>query len=259
MTYKLKIQNFGNFTDGLLNIQETTLLIGGSPSDQNCLTKLILLFLLAEKNILLNKKIESKDFFIQDFFTQIHNDTIFKDSELDNCFIKKTKISFCGLNYLFEVEGKRIWIKRHTSHIYGQHGIIAIKQPELNFPLFDQKNIIFALLAKQNLTVDNILLVATNSPFILGYFNLAIKAYEIGLHAPENIIKKIKKIVPREAWLSGKNVAVNELHNNGKIKNLQKYDNIFISDKNILNKTLNNLNDWYEQLLTIQYSENALS
>lgn len=113
---------------------------------------------------------------------------------------------------------------------------------------------LFKLLEYTNLIPENRLLLTTHSPYIPAYLNTAVKAYELSLGADGKIKNKLEKIIPEESWISGKDVAVYELPGNGEITYLKKHNDLFISDKNILNQMLENTNNIYADLLDIEYA-----
>lgn len=139
----------------------------------------------------------------------------------------------------------------YTSFFYN-----IVEEPELSLFPTAQKNVLFKLLEYTNVIPENRLLLTTHSPYIPAYLNTAIKAYEIGYSAEDKVKNKIKKIIPKGAWISGNDVAVYELSGNGRITYLKKHNELFISDKNILNQMLENTNDLYADLLDIEYGRN---
>ena len=139
----------------------------------------------------------------------------------------------------------------YTSFFYN-----VVEEPELSLFPSAQKNVLFKLLEYTNIIPENRLLLTTHSPYIPAYLNTAIKAYELSSGAEGKTKNKLKKIIPEEFWVSGKDVAVYELSGNGKITHLKKHNDLFISDKNILNQMLENTNNLYTDLLDIEYAGN---
>lgn len=137
----------------------------------------------------------------------------------------------------------------YTSFFYN-----IVEEPELSLFPSAQKNVLFKLLEYTNLIPENRLLLTTHSPYIPAYLNTAVKAYELSLGADGKIKNKLEKIIPEESWISGKDVAVYELPGNGEITYLKKHNDLFISDKNILNQMLENTNNIYADLLDIEYA-----
>lgn len=137
----------------------------------------------------------------------------------------------------------------YTSFFYN-----VVEEPELSLFPSAQKNVLFKLLEYTNLIPENRLLLTTHSPYIPAYLNTAVKAYELSLGADGKIKNKLEKIIPEESWISGKDVAVYELSGNGEITYLKKHNDLFISDKNILNQMLENTNNIYADLLDIEYA-----
>ena len=137
----------------------------------------------------------------------------------------------------------------YTSFFYN-----IVEEPELSLFPSAQKNVLFKLLEYTNVISENRLLLTTHSPYIPAYLNTAIKAYELSLGTDGKIKNKLEKIIPKESWISGKDVAVYELSGNGEITYLKKHNDLFISDKNILNQMLENTNNLYADLLDIEYA-----
>ena len=137
----------------------------------------------------------------------------------------------------------------YTSFFYN-----VVEEPELSLFPSAQKNVLFKLLEYTNIIPENRLLLTTHSPYIPAYLNTAIKAYELSLGAEGKIKNKLEKIIPEASWISGKDVAVYELSGNGEITYLKKHNDLFISDKNILNQMLENTNNIYADLLDIEYA-----
>ena len=137
----------------------------------------------------------------------------------------------------------------YTSFFYN-----VVEEPELSLFPSAQKNVLFKLLEYTNIIPENRLLLTTHSPYIPAYLNTAVKAYELSLGADGKIKNKLEKIIPEESWISGKDVAVYELSGNGEITYLKKHNDLFISDKNILNQMLENTNNIYADLLDIEYA-----
>lgn len=137
----------------------------------------------------------------------------------------------------------------YTSFFYN-----VVEEPELSLFPSAQKNVLFKLLEYTNIIPENRLLLTTHSPYIPAYLNTAIKAYELSLGAKGKIKNKLEKIIPEASWISGKDVAVYELSGNGEITHLKKHNDLFISDKNILNQMLEHTNNLYADLLDIEYA-----
>lgn len=184
---------------------------------------------------------------------------------MSNSFIKKDKIKKMNRE-LTEKESEILTALEHSFFATINSCFVNIvEEPEQNLYPASQCDLMCYLLEcinkgkkenkdeKVNRSDYNKLIITTHSPYIPAYLNTAIKAYELGSGAGKKVKNKLKKTIPEGAWISGKDVAVYELSGNGRITHLKKHNELFISDKNILNQMLENTNDLYADLLEIEY------
>ena len=127
----------------------------------------------------------------------------------------------------------------------------VVEEPEQNlFPDSQMKNLDFLIdAAKRN--KKNKLVMTTHSPYVLSYITLAAKAFELlQKNVPE---EKIAKILPRTSWLDGNDCSVFQLES-GSIQLLSSYGRGLPSDSNMLNKSLGNFNEKFDDLLDLEES-----
>ena len=124
-----------------------------------------------------------------------------------------------------------------------------VEEPEQNlFPESQMKNLAF-LLGAANSNDTNKIVITTHSPYMLSYITLAAKAYEL---AEKNVPSvEIEKIVSRESWIDGNKCCFYQIEN-GQIKQLPTFDRGLPSDNNMLNLTLGESNDKFDQLLDLE-------
>jgi hypothetical protein len=138
--------------------------------------------------------------------------------------------------------------------------INIVEEPEQNlFPL-SQKNILFSLLKFNNSTATNKLLITTHSPYLINYLSLAAKAYKLhellivnSKHKNNdiNLFLDLSRIVHQESAVDGRQIVIYSFGGDGEINKIENVDDI-PSDDNILNKTLEFINDEYSALLEIE-------
>lgn len=131
--------------------------------------------------------------------------------------------------------------------------INVVEEPEQNLFPTSQQKVINRLLEYNNAIDRNKLIVTTHSPYIIGYFTLAIKADEL-FHKTdkEDVLKRIDRIVPQKSAVNHQDVAIYELdENDGTIRKLNNYNGV-PSSKNYLNRELAEKNELFAQLLDIE-------
>lgn len=124
-----------------------------------------------------------------------------------------------------------------------------VEEPEQNlFPESQMKNLAF-LLEAANSNGANKIVITTHSPYMLSFITLAAKAYEL---AEKNVPSaKIEKVVPRKSWIDGNKCRVYQIKN-GQIKKLPTFGRGLPSDNNMLNLTLGESNNKFDQLLDLE-------
>lgn len=135
---------------------------------------------------------------------------------------------------------------KNSELIFNSCLISILEEPEQNLFPISQKNMIFDLLSNLSFSENNKLLLTTHSPYLLPYINSAVKASELIKKNPEKR-NEIEKLIPSVSHLQSEDVHVYEL-SDGKITELKKVKNI-ASDENLLNKELEETNEYYRSLL----------
>lgn len=134
-----------------------------------------------------------------------------------------------------------------------------VEEPEQNLFPSSQQKLLNSLLAFNNLTKENKLLITTHSPFLVNYLTLAVKANII-----YNILKDknyklsdpefgyVDEIVPMASSVAADDIIIYELdEKDGIIKKLGNFEGI-PSDSNFLNKSLGQTNLLFDSLLEIE-------
>lgn len=127
-----------------------------------------------------------------------------------------------------------------------------VEEPEQNLFPKSQFDVLTDLLATNNLSKGNNLVITTHSPYILAFLPLFVKAKQIYAKATSEQKKRIGEIVSPEAHLSKGELSVYEFDENiGKYSILADYKGM-PSDENYLNISLAKSNDRYADLLDIE-------
>ncbi len=132
-----------------------------------------------------------------------------------------------------------------------------VEEMEQNLYPISQMAILFALLGFTNVTDGNSLILTTHSPYVLNYLSIAIKA-EMVLQKLNNagekastLFARLDALVPLGSCITGNDVAVYEMQNDGTISKLPTYQGI-LSDRNELNQLIDQGNLIFDQLLDIE-------
>jgi predicted ATPase len=131
--------------------------------------------------------------------------------------------------------------------------INIVEEPEQNLYPTSQRQILNSLLEFNNQSKGNKLIMTTHSPYIINYLSLAIQADYLKekIHS-EELRKKLNAIVPLKSTISASDVAIYQLdEKDGTIRKLPTFEGI-PSDKNLLNQSLANGNELFDQLLEIE-------
>ena len=131
--------------------------------------------------------------------------------------------------------------------------INIVEEPEQNLYPTSQRQILNSLLEFNNLSEGNKLIMTTHSPYIINYLSLAIQAdYLKGKIHSEELLEKLNAIVPLKSTISASDVAIYQMdERDGTIRKLSTFEGI-PSDKNLLNQSLADGNDLFDQLLEIE-------
>lgn len=124
-----------------------------------------------------------------------------------------------------------------------------VEEPEQNlFPESQMRNLAF-LLESANRNDANKIVITTHSPYMLSFITLAAKAYELAEKKVPS--EEIEKVVSRKSWIDGNKCRFYQIEN-GLIKQLPTFGRGLPSDNNMLNLTLGESNDKFDQLLDLE-------
>jgi len=133
--------------------------------------------------------------------------------------------------------------------------INIVEEPELNLFPTSQKRILFSLLEFNKMNEGNVLLMTTHSPYLINYLTLCVKTGMVlnNLKNPEEEqLTKLHAIVPKDATLKAKELAIYEFdEKSGTIQLLADYKGL-PSDENYLNNSLDESNELFSQLQEIE-------
>lgn len=138
---------------------------------------------------------------------------------------------------------------KQASDVTNKLLLSIVEEPEQNQYPSSQREVLYKLIALHNGENDQ-LVITTHSPYIINYLALAIKAYDIARRCPA-ATAELDKVVPQASMIDGAKVAVYQVHEDGTISLLPKYDEM-PSDDNLLNNLLEESNEQFNQLLDIE-------
>lgn len=137
--------------------------------------------------------------------------------------------------------------------------INIVEEPEQNLFPSSQRQILNSLLGFVNMNKGNQLILTTHSPYIINFLSLAIQGHYLfekiqSFGGEKGLLAELNVVVPLESLIAGDDVVVYQLlESNGTIKILPTFEGI-PSDKNFLNKSLADGNDYFDLLLEIEQS-----
>jgi predicted ATPase len=134
--------------------------------------------------------------------------------------------------------------------------INIVEEPEQNLYPTSQREMLNSLLAFNNMTKDNKLILTTHSPYIINYLSIAIQGDYLKRKIENTVdskalLERLDKIVPLKSVVAASDVVVYQLDNAGHITKLPDYEGI-PSDENFLNKSLAEGNELFGSLLEIE-------
>ena len=158
--------------------------------------------------------------------------------------------------YLSEIQ-KRKAISELASVFNKSAFVNIVEEPEQNLFPFSQWKMLQSLLAINNITPDNKLIITTHSPYLLNYLTIAIKAKQVLDHLFENkkeiLTPKVADLISLDSCIDADEVLIYEMgKNTSTIKLLPKYNEIIPSDDNFLNNMLAKTNDLFAKLQEIE-------
>lgn len=149
---------------------------------------------------------------------------------------------------------RRVAISVLSSKFNKTSFINIVEEPEQNLYPTSQWELLKSLLEFNNLGDGNKLVMTTHSPYVVNYLSIAIQAGIIldKIEGNTELLEKLFSIVPKESILGLNDVSIYEMNEtDGTIKRLPTYEGI-PSDRNLLNDSLAQGNDLFDQLLEIE-------
>lgn len=149
-------------------------------------------------------------------------------------------------------EQKRIALSVLSSKFNKTAFINIVEEPEQNLFPTSQQQMLYGLLAFNNMNEGNKLIMTTHSPYLLNYLTLAVKAHAVKGKIKDSLLKELDKLVPLNATVSSEDLAIYELNEvDGSIRELGMQNGL-PSDTNELNERLDESNELFAQLLELQ-------
>jgi predicted ATPase len=150
-------------------------------------------------------------------------------------------------------------IEKIRARYYNKCFFNVVEEPEQNLFPSSQWEMLKSILEYNNISEGNKLIMTTHSPYLINYLTLAVKADNIyklliekkyKLSEPE--YSKTNEIVPMSSTVNSDDLVIYELdEKNGIIKKLSEYKGL-PSDENFLNRSIEDSNELFAQLLEIQ-------
>ncbi|MCD7932730.1 MAG: ATP-binding protein [Tannerellaceae bacterium] len=151
-------------------------------------------------------------------------------------------------------EQKRIAMSILSARFNKSAFINIVEEPEQNLFPSSQWNVMKSLLAYNNSTPANKLIITTHSPYLINGFTIAVKTGILKEKAEGNskLTEALNNVYPIESAIHPDDLAIYELEEtDGSIKLLKTYNGL-PSDENYLNTMLDETNDTFANLLEIQ-------
>jgi energy-coupling factor transporter ATP-binding protein EcfA2 len=147
-------------------------------------------------------------------------------------------------------EAEMNYLKKEAGYSCFYH---LIEAPELHLYPATLKQVLYYLLSNNNATAANKLIMTTQSPYLLGFLTLALKAGSLATALPEEALSKISGIVPQTAFLKKGSVTIYQLDAaTGSVSALETYQDL-PSDDNLLNNIFDDSNDAFAKLLEMEH------
>lgn len=154
-------------------------------------------------------------------------------------------------------EQKRVAISVLSAKFNKTAFINIVEEPEQNLFPTSQWQMLQSLLKCNSMNKGNKLIMTTHSPYIVNYLSIAIQGeyLESKIKKSSNkdiLLPRLYNLIPKESLVSANNLIVYQLcEKDGSIIKLETIDGI-PSDKNYLNKTLEESNLLFDSLLEIE-------
>ena len=139
-----------------------------------------------------------------------------------------------------------------SSRFKYSHFINIVEELEQNLYPESQMATLYELLGYANAIPMNRVLLTTHSPYIINYFSLGTKAWQLNerLTEGDGLREKLFEVVPEQSLINPDFLRIYELKDR-KAYFLDNVDGI-PSDDNFLNNQLEMTNEWFGQLLEIE-------
>ena len=150
---------------------------------------------------------------------------------------------------------KKILVSKAYAKYHNKCFINIVEEPEQNLYPASQRKILESLFRFNNLSEGNKLIMTTHSPYLINFLSIAIQGdylqKKLNETKRDDLIERLKEIVPIESCIDREDVVIFELDENGYIRQLPAYEGI-PSDKNYLNQSLAECNQLFDSLLEIE-------
>ena len=162
-------------------------------------------------------------------------------------------------NINFTDEQRRAALSVLASKFNNSAFINIVEEPEQNLFPDSQRQMLNSLLEFVNMNKGNQLILTTHSPYIINFLSLAIQGSYLydkikRFNNYRELSAKLSDFVPLKSLIYGDDVVIYQLlERNGTIKILPTFEGI-PSDKNFLNQSLADGNDYFDSLLEIEQS-----
>ena len=148
-------------------------------------------------------------------------------------------------------EVKYAMAKQLSSRFSYSNFVNIVEEVEQNLYPESQKDTLFELLRYTNETDSNRLLLTTHSPYIISYFTIAVKAWQLTQNlSDDRLLERIYSIVPKHSMVSNDNLRIYELKEGTATPLGTEYG--MPSDDNVLNNNLAVTNEMMDALFEIE-------
>lgn len=148
-------------------------------------------------------------------------------------------------------EVKYAMAKQLSSRFSYSNFVNIVEEIEQNLYPESQKDTLYELLRYTNETDSNRLLLTTHSPYIISYFTIAVKAWQLKQNlSDERLLERIYQIVPIQSMVSNDHLRIYELKDSTAIPLGTEYG--IPSDDNVLNNNLALTNEMMDVLFEIE-------
>lgn len=169
---------------------------------------------------------------------------------------RNEEIAALMLDEFMSDEEKKIKLNEISSRYINKCFINIVEEPEQNLFPTSQRHMLNSLLEFCNMTEGNKLIMTTHSPYILSYLSLAVQGNTVlgkinEANKYSEMIGRLEDVIPVKSVISGDDLVVYQLKDDGSISLLPDYEGI-PADSNYLNKSLMESNQLFDKLLDIE-------